>query len=140
MTHNPFISTSSAHTKRYIESNGEDGHAWNGIYCLLLTTVGRKSGKTFTLPLIYGVDGESYVVVASKGGHPDHPYWYTNLVAHPTIEIQVGSKIFDATARTSSGKERERLWDKMTDLFERYNEYQDMTEREIPVVVLEPRR
>lgn len=138
MAHNPFIPTSAAHTKRYVDSNGEDGHAWNGIFCLLLTTIGNKTGEKRTLPLIYGQYGNAYVVVASKGGHSEDPYWYKNLVIEPAVEIQVGAEKFTATARTAVQGERTKLWKLMTDLFPRYDEYQTMTKREIPVVVIEP--
>lgn len=138
MSRNPFIDSSAKHTQRYIESNGAEGHEWNGIYCLLLSTRGRKTGKTRTIPLIYGKDENSFVVVASKGGHSDDPYWYKNLVNEPKVEIQVGPTEHDAVARTSKGKERQRLWTLMTDIFPRYEEYRQMTSREIPVVVIQP--
>ena len=76
------------HVRRYQETGGEVGHIWNGVPTLLLSTTGRRSGEQRTTPLIYGQDGDAYVVVASKGGHPTHPSWYLNLVAVPTVELR----------------------------------------------------
>ena len=128
------------HMRRYVETDGKDGHLWRGIPTLLLTTQGRRSGEARMLPLIYGSEGESYVVVASKGGAPAHPFWYRNLVAQPRVQAQVEARKFTATARTAQGEERAALWSKMKDVFGPYEDYQARTEREIPVVVLEPER
>jgi deazaflavin-dependent oxidoreductase (nitroreductase family) len=125
------------HLKRYRESNGADGHIWNGVPCLLLTTTGRKSGAALTLPLIYGRDGERAVIVASRGGAPDHPAWYKNLAAQPRVGVQIAADKFAATARTATGEERARLWRAMAKIWPAYDEYQAKTTREIPVVVLE---
>lgn len=125
------------HLRRYQASDGADGHLWNGVPTLLLTTTGRKSGKPITLPLIYGRDGDRYVIVASRGGAPDHPGWYKNLVAQPAVDLQVAAEKFPARATTASGDERARLWRAMTKLWPAYDEYQGKTRREIPVVVLE---
>jgi len=125
------------HLKRYRESNGADGHIWNGVPCLLLTTTGRKSGAALTLPLIYGRDGERAVIVASRGGAPDHPAWYKNLAAQPRVGVQIAADKFAATARTATGEERARLWRAMAKIWPAYDDYQAKTTREIPVVVLE---
>ena len=126
------------HLERYLRTDGEDGHMWNGVPTLLLTTTGRKSSDQRQLPLIYGEDNGAYVIVASKGGHSHHPSWYLNLDAHPAVKLQVGADKFDATARTAQGEERARLWSMMAKLFPNYNEYQDRAgSREIPVVVCE---
>ena len=125
------------HLRRYKETNGADGHLWRGVPTLLLTTKGRKSGKPLELPLIYGQDGARYVIVASKGGAPDHPGWYQNLVAEPAVDLQVAAEKFRARARTAESGERERLWKIMTKIWPAYDEYQTKTRREIPVVVLE---
>jgi deazaflavin-dependent oxidoreductase (nitroreductase family) len=110
---------------------------WRGVQTLLLTTTGRRSGRSLMLPLIYGTHGDHYVIVASKGGHPQHPGWYVNLVAEPAVQVQVGGERFTARARTASGDERAALWDQMAEIWPPYNEYQTKTGREIPVVVLE---
>jgi len=133
------------HLRRYVESDGKDGHMWDStpvggpgpIPTLLLTTTGRRSGKPIVMPLIYGEADGNYVVVASKGGAPQHPGWYLNLAAQPQVEVQVIDKRFRAKARTSTGTERARLWEKMATIYPPYNDYQKKTEREIPVVVLE---
>jgi len=125
------------HLKRYLATNGEDGHIWNGVPTLLLTTTRRKSGSKQQLPLIYGKDGDRYVIVASRGGAPDHPGWYKNLVAQPRVDLQVAAERFSARARTVSGDERARLWKAMTKIWPAYDEYQAKTSREIPVVILE---
>jgi deazaflavin-dependent oxidoreductase (nitroreductase family) len=125
------------HVDRYIATDGEDGHDWNGRPTLLLTTHGRKTGKARTLPLIYGRDGDDVLVVASRGGAPNHPRWYLNLEADPEVEVQVKGDRFHAHARTATAQERPRLWDIVTKVFPDYLEYQTRTTREIPVVVLE---
>jgi deazaflavin-dependent oxidoreductase (nitroreductase family) len=125
------------HVERYIATDGEDGHDWNGVPTLLLTTHGRRSGEPHTLPLIYGVDGDRLLVVASRGGAPQHPSWYLNLVADPNVEVQVKGDRFHATAHAASADEKPRLWGTMTGIFPDYASYQKKTEREIPVVVLE---
>jgi deazaflavin-dependent oxidoreductase (nitroreductase family) len=125
------------HMKRYLETNGADGHIWNGVPTLLLTTRGRKSGEARTLPLIYGRDGDRYVIVASRGGAPDHPGWYKNLVANSSVGLQVAADKFQARASTAKGADRARLWKTMTKIWPAYDEYQAKTKREIPVVVLE---
>ena len=126
------------HISRYLDSDGEDGHIWNGVPTLLLTTTGRRSGKSRTTPLIYGkVQGEeTYVIVASRGGATHHPSWYLNLVEMPAVQLRVGADCFDATARTSPD-EKPALWNMMAEIWPAYNEYQAKTERVIPVVILE---
>ena len=101
------------HVKRYRETGGEVGHIWKeGSTVLLLTTTGRTSGEPRTIPLIYAEDGGRYVIVASKGGAPEHPGWYENLSKTPEVELQVKDEVFPARARTAVGEERERLWQK----------------------------
>lgn len=127
------------HVKRYRETNGEVGHIWNGATALLLTTIGNKSGVPRTLPLIYAMDGDNYLVVASKGGSPTHPAWYLNVSKTPEVEIQVKDKLMTARARTAEvGEERDRLWKILTDMWPNYDQYAERTDRLIPVVVLEP--
>src|SRR5438045_4164364 len=126
------------HVDRYRETDGEEGHIWKeGSTVLLLTTRGRKSGKPTTTPLIFGLDGDNPVIVASKGGAPEHPGWYRNLLQHPEAGVQIKGDRFRARARTSEGEERERLWRQLNEIWPHYVEYQAKTEREIPVVVLE---
>lgn len=135
------------HVRRYRETGGADGHIWKGhdgtgnFPCLLLSTTGRKSGEARTTPLIYGRDGEDYVVIGSQGGRPVHPYWYLNLDANPEVEVQVEAETFPATARTASGDRRERLWNMMARLYPPYDDYRvkAAATREIPVVVLSRR-
>lgn len=126
------------HVRRYRETGGKVGHIWReGSTILLLTTTGRTSGEKRTAPLIYAEDGASYVIVASKGGAPDHPGWYLNLVKHPEVELQVRDEVFKARARTATGEERARLWKKANAVWKYYDDYAKKTPREIPVVVLE---
>jgi deazaflavin-dependent oxidoreductase (nitroreductase family) len=125
------------HARRYLESGGQDGHVWEGVTTLLLTTTGRRSGQPRTTPLIYGRDGDRYLVVASRGGAPQHPAWYENLAARPEVTIQVMADRFPARARTASPTERPALWKRMAAIWPPYDEYQARTAREIPVVILE---
>lgn len=127
------------HMSRYLKSGGEDGHIWGGVPTLLLTTIGRESGEPYTTPLIYGRDGERYLLVASRTGAPRNPGWYRNLSKTPDVEIQVMADRFSAVARTATPEERPALWDTMAKLWPPFEEYQTRTEREIPVVVLEPK-
>lgn len=128
------------HIKEYVETDGEQGHNWHGVSTLLLTTRGRTSGKLRRSALIYGRDGENYVIVASIGGAPKNPSWYLNLTANPEVEVQVGAEKFTARARTATPAEKPRLWEMMASIFPQYTAYQAKTEREIPVVILEPVR
>jgi deazaflavin-dependent oxidoreductase (nitroreductase family) len=125
------------HIDEYLSTNGEKGHMWRGVPTLLLTTTGRKSGEPLLIPLIYGQDGDRYLVVASRGGAPDHPSWYKNLLANPEVEVQVGPERFKARARTANEDEKPALWAKMAQIWPAYNEYQAKTSRPIPVVILE---
>jgi len=134
------------HIRRYRETDGADGHLWDSsvvggpgpVPTLLLTTQGRKSGKALTLPLIYGKTKSGFAIIASKGGAPSHPAWYLNLTAHPEVDVQVEAKRFRAKARTASEPERSEIWKQMVAIYGPYTDYQERTEREIPVVVLEP--
>lgn len=128
------------HVRRYQETDGREGHDWErGTTTLLLTTTGRKSGKSYTTPLIYRRHGDDYVVVASKGGDARHPEWYLNLQANPRVKVQVLGDKFEANARTASPQEKAELWPLMTEVWPDYDEYQKRTDREIPVVILERR-
>jgi deazaflavin-dependent oxidoreductase (nitroreductase family) len=125
------------HVKRYQETDGAEGHDWQGTTVLLLTTTGRRSGKSYTTPLIYQEDGGNPVVVASLGGAPEHPSWYHNLQANPEVQVQVRGDKFTARARTATAEEKPRLWKLMAATWPSYDEYQTKTDREIPVVILE---
>jgi deazaflavin-dependent oxidoreductase (nitroreductase family) len=125
------------HMRRYTATGGQDGHIWEGVPTLLLTTRGRRSGQSRTTPLIYGRSGDRYLVVASRGGAPKHPDWYENLVAHPDIDVQVMADHFKARARTATAAEKPALWKTMASIWPAYDEYQARTSREIPVVIIE---
>jgi proline iminopeptidase len=126
------------HVRRYQETNGEEGYDWReGSHILLLTTTGRRTGEKSTTPLIFGMDGDNPVIVASKGGDPQHPGWYKNLVKDPIAEVQIKGEKFRVRARDAEGDDRERLWKMMNGHWRHYDEYQAKTDRQIPVVVLE---
>jgi deazaflavin-dependent oxidoreductase (nitroreductase family) len=126
------------HVRRYVETDGEVGYIWReGTPILILTVTGRKSGKEYSTPLIFGEDDGNYVIVGSQGGRPHHPDWYLNLAANPEVGVQVKADKFRARARTAEGEERERLWRQMNGIWTHYDEYQEKTDRVIPVVVLE---
>ena len=125
------------HVARYRETNGDVGYVWNGATTLLLTTTGRRSGASRTVPLIYAADGDRCIVVASKGGAPEHPFWYRNIEADPHVEVQIKGERFPARARTLEGDERARAWRIATAQWPNYDAYQERTTRVIPVVALE---
>jgi proline iminopeptidase len=128
------------HVRVYRETGGKVGHDWKkGAKILLLTTKGRTTGEPRTTPLIYEADGDRYVIIASKGGAPEHPGWYRNLVQDPDVELQVWDEVFPARARTAEGEERERLWQLAAKQWPDYDAYTQRTDRQIPVVVLERR-
>jgi deazaflavin-dependent oxidoreductase (nitroreductase family) len=128
---------SGLNTALYRLTGGKVANRMGKAPILLLTVAGRKSGKRRTTPLLYGRDGDNYVVIASMGGAPKHPAWYHNLKGQEA-EIQVGRKRLRVRARDAEGEERERLWALMVSLYPSYDDYQKKTERRIPVVVLEP--
>jgi deazaflavin-dependent oxidoreductase (nitroreductase family) len=135
-----------SHLDRYIATDGAEGYLWDAtlgggqgmVPTLLLTTTGRKSGQALTMPLIFGEHGASYVVVASKGGAPQHPAWYLNLQSNPSVRVQIKGRKFEARARTATGAERSTLWTQMVKLYGPYELYQTKTDRQIPLVVLDP--
>jgi len=136
------------HVDRYLTSGGTDGHMYTivrpgvaevAVPSLLLTTTGRKSGEKYLFPLFYGQAGSSYFVIASKGGAPEHPGWYRNILANQEVGVQVGTEKMRARARTAAGEERARLWKQAVEIFPPYADYQLKSGgREIPVVVLDP--
>jgi deazaflavin-dependent oxidoreductase (nitroreductase family) len=128
------------HAVVYRASHGLIGHRFPGSPpMLLLDHVGAKSATRRTSPLVYAEDGENLVLVASKGGFPKHPGWYHNLIANPVTTVQVGSRRLNVRARVADPQERERLWPMVVKVYGGYQDYQRRTEREIPLVILEPR-
>lgn len=122
----------------YEETGGKQGGDLMGKPCVILTTKGRKSGNLRKSPLMRVRDGDNYVVVASMGGAPKHPAWYLNLVANPVVTLQDGTEVSDYRARTASAGEKKDLWPKATEVWPDYDNYQASTDRDIPMVVLEP--
>jgi F420H(2)-dependent quinone reductase len=128
------------HTAIYRATNGLIGHRVPGAPpMLLLDHVGAKSGTARTSPLVYGVDGADWVLVASKGGYPKNPAWFHNLLANPDTTLQIGSRHEAVHAHVADAEERKRLWPLMLKVYGGYADYQRRTEREIPLVILTPR-
>ncbi len=128
------------HTVAYRATGGLVGHRFPGAPpMLLLDHVGAKSGIERTTPLVYVEDGDDLVLVASKGGYPRNPAWFHNLRAHPEATVQVGSRRRAVRARVAGTSERDRLWPKAVAVYGGYEGYQERTDREIPLVILEPR-
>ena len=129
----------TVHQWIYEQSDGRIGASLGGRPMLLLRTVGRRTGQPRTAALLYVRDGDTYAVIASKGGAPHHPGWFHNITARPEAEIQVGRERIPVRARIAEGKERQRLWARADEVNQgQYNEYQSRTSRVIPVIVLEP--
>jgi deazaflavin-dependent oxidoreductase (nitroreductase family) len=128
------------HVRVYRETGGERGYHWRkGTTILLLTTKGRSSGQERTTPLIHRVDGDRWVIVASKGGAPENPGWFKNLEKEPDVEIQVKDQVIPVRASVAEGDERERLWSEMAEAWPDYEDYKKKTDRQIPVVILSRR-
>jgi deazaflavin-dependent oxidoreductase (nitroreductase family) len=135
-----------AHVRVYRLTGGRVGGKWRigagwkkPVPTLLLDHVGRKSGRRFTTPLLYLLDGPDVVVVASQGGLPKNPQWYANLMATPDTEVQIKGEVRAVRARTADPQERAALWPELVRLYADFDSYQAWTDREIPVVVLTPR-
>lgn len=122
------------HIRRFEET---DGRPRSGVNDLLLTTRGRKSGELRRTALVYGRDGDLYVLAASNRGAEHHPAWYLNLLADPYVTVQIGTETFTARARPATEAERPHLWRLMVSAMPEYAAYQERTTREIPVVLLE---
>ncbi|MDI5967454.1 nitroreductase family deazaflavin-dependent oxidoreductase [Streptomyces sp. SL13] len=120
----------------YESSGGTEGTDMQGAPCLLLDYQGRSSGVWHRTVLIYGRDGDDYLIVASKGGAPEHPQWYRNISVNEQVHLRVGTERFAARAETLSAEDRQRVWPHLVEVFAPYDEYQRKTDREIPVVRL----
>lgn len=129
---------SRVHTVLYRATGGRVGRRLVSNDMLLLTTVGRVSSRPHTVPLLYLRGDDRLVLIASYGGRPDHPSWYHNLVANPTVEVQVDGSRRRMTARTATTAERAIWWPQIEEAYDGYTVYQSRTDREIPVVILEP--
>ena len=137
--------TSPADRKAFNESliqefranGGKVGGRFEGRPVLLLTTTGAKSGRKYTTPLVYLQDGERRLIFASKAGAPTHPDWYHNLVANPTVTVEAGTETYEARAVEITGEERDRLYAKQVEAAPQFGEYQEKTDRVIPVVDLQ---
>ena len=128
------------HAKIYRATHGLIGYRVPGAPAvLLLDHVGAKSGKRRTTPLVFARDGDDVILIASKGGYPKNPAWFHNLVTNPDTTIQIGSKRMDVHARVATPEEYDRLWKLAVDVYGGYEDYRRRTERQIPLVVLEPR-
>jgi deazaflavin-dependent oxidoreductase (nitroreductase family) len=123
----------------YQRSGGRIGGTLFGAPVLLLTTTGRKSGRSWTVPLMYQTDGDRWVIIASNGGSTRHPAWWLNLRSQPDASVQIGRETYPVTATETAGDERERLWRLMADVYKGYDGYARKTTRAIPVVVLSRR-
>ena len=123
----------------YESSGGTEGTSLNGLAVIIVTNKGRKTGAIRKTPLMRGADGDNYVLVASRGGAPTHPVWYYNLQADPNVEIRDGVDVHSMKVReVEDSAERQRLWDIAVEAFPPYQEYQDKTDRSIPVFIAKP--
>jgi deazaflavin-dependent oxidoreductase (nitroreductase family) len=118
-------------------NGGKVGGQFAGAPMLLLTTTGAKTGRSFTTPLVYSKDGDRFVIIASKAGAPTNPAWYHNLLAHPTVTVEIGTDSFQVKATPAKGDERERLFNQQAKAMPAFDEYRKKTTRQIPVIILE---
>ena len=128
------------HVRAYRETDGERGYEWRGTQCLLLTTIGRKSGEPRTMPLIFAPDEDRQVIVASKGGAPEHPEWYHNLVASGDGSVELGTETFPVTVKEITGPDRDRIYDEQARRYPGFAEYAQKTAGIRTIPVLELRR
>ncbi|MFI1098019.1 nitroreductase family deazaflavin-dependent oxidoreductase [Streptomyces sp. NPDC020917] len=126
----------SEQARRYEESDGTEATDMNGSPCLLLDYLGRKSGQWLRTVLIYGRDGDDYLIVASKGGAPEHPLWYLSLRDNPEVHVRVGRERFAARAEALSSEDKARVWPHLLEVYPPYEDYQKKTDRDIPVIRL----
>jgi F420H(2)-dependent quinone reductase len=129
---------SGAHAGVYRATGGKLFGRMGKSPILLLNTVGRKSGKKRTSPLLYVLDGEDFMIIASKGGAPTHPAWYLNLRDNPDATVEIGDREVRVSAEEADPEEKARLWGKMVEIYPTYDDYQKKTEREIPLLILRP--
>ena len=129
---------SGAHAGVYRATGGKLFGRMGKSPILLLNTVGRKSGKKRTSPLLYAMDGEDFVIIASKGGASAHPAWYLNLMANPEATVEIEDREVRVRAEEADSEEKSRLWQKMVEMYPAYDAYQEKTEREIPLLILHP--
>jgi deazaflavin-dependent oxidoreductase (nitroreductase family) len=138
LAHRGWHRFTQTHVRAYRASKGRIGKSWQGAPVLLLDHVGRKSGKHMTSPLIYGEDGENLIIVASFGGARHDPAWWPNLKANPETTVNVYGDVRRVRARQATPEEKARIWPQMVEIYAPYADYQRRTERDIPVVILEP--
>ncbi len=125
--------------REFRENAGKVGGPFDGASLLLLHSIGAKSGEERVSPVMYKGDGDRYTIFASRGGGPKNPGWYHNLVANPEVSIEVGAETVDVVARVTEGEERAAIWEPWKAAVPTFAEYEQRTDREIPVIVLEPR-
>lgn len=137
---------SRANVWLYRSTGGRIGSTWRigsafprGVPMLLLTTIGRKTCAPRTTPLLFLKRGDAFVVVASQGGLPKNPQWYFNLLANADVHVQIGAEVQEMRGRRATAEERAELWPKLVAHYADFATYQAWTDREIPVVLLEPR-
>jgi deazaflavin-dependent oxidoreductase (nitroreductase family) len=118
-------------------NGGKVGKPFEGMPMILVTMKGAKSGKAYTMPLVYSKDGDRYVIIASMAGAPNNPDWYHNIKANPEVTLEIGTERFQAKATITSGEERERLFNAQAAIMPIFNDYRKKTSREIPVIALE---
>jgi deazaflavin-dependent oxidoreductase (nitroreductase family) len=123
----------------YRRTGGKIGGKMFGAPLLLLTTTGRKSGRSWTVPLMYQPESDGWVIIASNGGSPKHPAWWLNLRSQPDASVQIGRETYAITAVEAAGGQREQLWRRMADMYKGYDGYTQKTTRRIPVIVLQRR-
>ena len=124
--------------RQYEETDGREGYLLEGKPCVILTTTGRKSGKLRKTPLMRVEHDGTYAVVASLGGNPKHPVWYLNLLEHPDVVLQDLEMVIEGRARVVTGDEKKEWWKRAVEAWPSYDDYQAATDREIPVIVVEP--
>ncbi|MDP6284896.1 MAG: nitroreductase family deazaflavin-dependent oxidoreductase [Acidimicrobiales bacterium] len=127
------------HVERYLATDGADGYEFHGATCVILTTKGRRTGAIRRSPIVRVCEGDRYLAVASMGGAPKNPMWYLNLLEDPEVTIQDKGEVHFLTARTATPAEKEELWPLAVAEWSDYENYQNRTERDIPLIICEPR-